>query len=491
MHKIDTDKLKKKYLIVLGLIFFIAFILRVYSDVKHHEFMIVDKTSKLHKQTLLHYENIIKNLENNYISISAQFINMNEVSEFIKKRDRDKLYNYLLRDYKQLVKYNPNLYVMHFLDTKNTTILRMHKPRDYDDNLSSLRPIIARTNKDKKIHFGYETGKNGITYRVTTPFINRSNEHLGVLEFGIKPKYFVDRLENLLNIEAQVLIKTSQLKNLTYKTEFQKIDEFSIVTKNSLFKNFKDKIDLNKQEQIIQSRNKTYILFNNLQLRSYKGEVLGKVLVAKDITKEVVKNRDSLLMLNISTFFALFICFILIYFIFNHYSKKLVNAYESINELEIAVDTDALTGINSRKSLDNFLQNKVNKKNEYAVIFFDIDHFKKVNDTYGHDVGDIILKELTAVVSNTIRSDDFFARWGGEEFVIVLKTRNIKNAVEITKKIRTNINSYTFHNNLKITCSFGVTMLDTPNNTNLVIKRADKLLYAAKDAGRDCIKSQA
>jgi two-component system cell cycle response regulator len=489
MHIINTNKLKRKYLLILGIIFFIAFIIRAYYDVKHHEFMINTKTSELHKYTRLCYEDMIINLEDKYMSISTQFMNMNQTYELIKNRDRQKLYNYLIHDYKELIKFNPYLHVMHFLDTQNTTVLRMHKPESYDDNQKWNNKKKLKTNKDKKTYFGFETGKNGITYRITAPFISRSNEHLGVLEFGIKPQYFANKLESLLHVKSEILIKTSTMKNLSYKTEFENIGDFSVIIKNSIFANFRNKIDLNKKEQIIQNKDKTYILFNDLSLKNYKDEIVGKVIIAKDITKEVIENRNSALILNTASFIILLMCYVLIYFIFTRYSKQLINAYENIQELEIAVDTDALTGIHNRTALDAFLDNRVNDKNEYAVIFLDIDHFKKVNDTYGHDVGDTILKELTSIVSKTIRIDDFFARWGGEEFVIVLKTSTLENAVTITQKVRDNINSNLFHNSIPVTCSFGVTMVDTPDNLDLVIKRADKLLYDAKDAGRDCIKA--
>ena len=489
MHIINTNKLKRKYLLLLGIIFFIAFIVRASYDIKHHEFMINTKMSKLHKNALLHYEDMIINLEDKYISISAQFMNMHQTYEFIKNRDRESLYNYLTDDYKKLIEYNPHLHVMHFLDTKNITVLRMHKPASYNDDLSKIRPIVAKTNKDKKTYFGFETGKNGITYRVTIPFFTREKEHLGVLEFGIKPQYFANKLDNLLHVKSEIIIKTSTMQNLSYKTKFENIGDFSVITKDSIFSNFRSEIDLGKKEQIIQSKNKTYILFNDLCLKDYSNEIVGKVIIAKDITKTVIENRNSLLMLNIINFFILLICYILIYFIFTRYSNRLISAYENIQELEIAVDTDALTGIHNRTSLDTFLATRVNNKYEHAIIFLDIDHFKKINDTYGHDVGDTILKELTGIISKTIRLDDFFARWGGEEFVIVLKTNSLKNAVKITQKIRENINSNLFHNSIPVACSFGVTMVDTPDDIDTVLKRADKLLYDAKNAGRDCIKS--
>jgi diguanylate cyclase (GGDEF)-like protein len=182
-------------------------------------------------------------------------------------------------------------------------------------------------------------------------------------------------------------------------------------------------------------------------------------------------------------------CYILLYIIFTLYSNKLINAHKNIHQLKKEVDTDALTGINNRTSLNTYLQNNVKNKNEYAIIFFDIDDFKNINDSYGHDVGDTILKEFANVVTNTIRYDDFFARWGGEEFIIVLKIDTLQKALKLTQKIRKNINSNLFYNSITVTCSFGITMIDSLNDFDSIIKRADKLLYEAKHAGKDCIKA--
>ncbi|WP_373035715.1 diguanylate cyclase domain-containing protein [Sulfurimonas sp.] len=489
MNITNTNNLKRKYLLLLGIIFFIAFIVRVYYDIQHHEFMINTKMSRLHKNALLHYENIITSLEDKYVSVSAQFTNMHETYDLIKNRDRQKLYNYLLSDYKKLVEYNPNLYVMHFFDTKNTTILRMHKPTSYDDDLTVIRPIVSKANKSKTAYFGFETGKNGMTYRITAPFISRKNEHLGLLEFGIKPQYFADKLDNLLHVKSEILVKTSTIKNLSHKTDFENIGDFSVISKDPIYTEIINKIDLNKKEQIIQNKDKTYILFNDLCLRDHTGKTVGKVIIAKDITKAVLENRNSLLVLNIASFIILLICYVLLYIIFTRYSNDLINAHQNIHQLKKEVDTDALTGINNRSSLNSYLQNSVENENEYAVLFFDIDNFKNINDSYGHDVGDIILKEFTKVVTNSIRTDDFFARWGGEEFIIVLKISSLQKALKLTQKIRENINSNLFHSSIKVTCSFGVTMIDLPNDFDSVIKRADKLLYEAKNAGKNCIKA--
>jgi hypothetical protein len=117
----------------------------------------------------------------------------------------------------------------------------MHKPTCYDDNLTNIRPIVSIANKNKTAYFGFETGKNGMTYRVSVPFISRENEHLGVLEFGIRPQYFADKLDNLLQVKSEILIKTSTIKKLLNKTDFENMGDFSVISKDSIFTKIKKK----------------------------------------------------------------------------------------------------------------------------------------------------------------------------------------------------------------------------------------------------------
>ena len=122
----------------------------------------------------------------------------------------------------------------------------------------------------------------------------------------------------------------------------------------------------------------------------------------------------------------------------------------------------------------------------YSVIIADIDKFKLVNDTYGHDTGDIILKEFAEIVSNKIRLDDIFARWGGEEFVLIINTTNLNTVQNIADKIRTDIEKFKFTTVGKVTASFGVSSFNASNNSfDDVFKNADDALYQAKKLGRN------
>ena len=171
--------------------------------------------------------------------------------------------------------------------------------------------------------------------------------------------------------------------------------------------------------------------------------------------------------------------------IFNDVTDEL----EKINSLEKKASTDALTNLFNRGKFSDVLFKEIElAKSTYSplsLIFLDIDHFKVVNDTYGHDAGDIVLVELAKILENTVREGDFVARWGGEEFVITLQVTKAKNAQILAEKIRKNVQEYNFTEGGKQTISLGVTEYKQGESEDNFIKRVDEALYEAKQTGRN------
>ncbi len=152
--------------------------------------------------------------------------------------------------------------------------------------------------------------------------------------------------------------------------------------------------------------------------------------------------------------------------------------------------TDPLTGITNRIQFNRFLETEMEKTQRYggvfSIIFFDIDHFKAINDEYGHLTGDRILRELTERVHQVNRSSDIFARYGGEEFIILATATDLHGAKLHAERLRSEISESVFSSNVHVTCSFGVTGFDPENDTaTSLINRADSAMYAAKHAGRN------
>ncbi|KJU85130.1 response regulator receiver modulated diguanylate cyclase [Candidatus Magnetobacterium bavaricum] len=154
-------------------------------------------------------------------------------------------------------------------------------------------------------------------------------------------------------------------------------------------------------------------------------------------------------------------------------------------ELEITTITDELTGLYNKRYFNKILSTHMTDSGyPVSLIFFDIDHFKAVNDKYGHLSGDCVLKELAALISRQIRDHDVLARWGGEEFILLTPQINLDIAAKVAQRLRRSIEAQTICN-MKITSSFGVATYMEGETEEDFLNRADALLYEAKRSGRN------
>lgn len=174
--------------------------------------------------------------------------------------------------------------------------------------------------------------------------------------------------------------------------------------------------------------------------------------------------------------------------------KRYVDLAIRSSEYQALSATDALTGLLNRTGLQQVLQRRINAGEKYAdisLLLLDIDHFKRINDTRGHDVGDLILKTFAEVVSHTVRTQDCLARWGGEEFVLVCGQVTGDAARAIGEKIRLAVAQHLFEPHghpLIVTVSIGIATGKPSDNFDTLFKRADVALYKAKTSGRNLVE---
>nr|WP_198044749.1 GGDEF domain-containing protein [Lysinibacillus timonensis] len=177
-----------------------------------------------------------------------------------------------------------------------------------------------------------------------------------------------------------------------------------------------------------------------------------------------------------------------VYVIVLYFIQYILKAFVERDILYKIAYTDTLTGIANRLQFNKWLENQMKKAEQqnttFSIIFLDIDHFKKINDTFGHKVGDLVLIELAELVKENLSESDFFARWGGEEFII-LTTRAGEEAFGMAEQIREKIELHQFTTVVHVTASFGVTLFRIGETMDSVLIRADKGLYLAKQKGRN------
>jgi len=164
---------------------------------------------------------------------------------------------------------------------------------------------------------------------------------------------------------------------------------------------------------------------------------------------------------------------------------ELEKANETIGRL---LNTDVLTGIPNRRALEQFIADRFSREmgQPFSLIMADIDHFKKVNDTYGHQVGDVVLASFGKILSGSTRSRDMCGRYGGEEFLVAMPGTGVKEAAEVAERIRSEIErSELGEHRLRITASFGVAEAKGEEDWEGLVRRTDEALYLAKDSGRN------
>ena len=173
---------------------------------------------------------------------------------------------------------------------------------------------------------------------------------------------------------------------------------------------------------------------------------------------------------------------------------KYQDSLKRLNEvLELQATTDRLTGIYNRSRLEDYLtveaKRAMRHKTPQSLIMFDIDYFKNINDTYGHEAGDRILIEIAKLVRENLRTHDVLARWGGDEFMVLSPNTAVEAAALLAEKLRKTIENHRFPAVKKVTCSFGLTQFDENDALNGFIKRADNALYLAKERGRNRVET--
>lgn len=287
-----------------------------------------------------------------------------------------------------------------------------------------------------------------------------------------------------------------------YKKRYKDFESTFLDSVNniSIILNSKKVINMNKRGLIffgvssIDDFNKLYSSISCFFIEEY--DCLGKHTLGKDWLKNIdIKENDTfkvkLLNREDKEFYYFYIKISKIPF-YNEYLiifNDITRIIKEKNRAERDAVQDALTGIYNRVKLNKILPDFIFSANKYdkyfSIILFDIDHFKNVNDTYGHSVGDSVLKELTHTIKNSLRDRGIFVRWGGEEFLILLQITHLADAVKLASRLRKSVEEHTFLHVGNITCSFGVTEFRAGDTDTILLNRVDEALYEAKNSGRN------
>ena len=421
---------------------------------------------------------------------------------------REKLYLLLEPEYEYFKK--NGVRQLHFHLPKAVSFLRFHKPKKFGDSLWNIRESIKYVNKHLTQISCYEEGRIFNGFRNVFPLFYK-NQFLGTVEISYsfltlqKELLAVDFSSYMFLVSKKVATKKlfkaelshyeeSQFKNFFYdKGTLQNVMELCLDKIFAINKEIAPKVQqrLAKGEifSIYFSDKNIYygerILISFIPVKNIDDQTVAYIIHYKfDKFLDLLLHKTNMLFAILTLLMLLISLMVMLYLIY--YKKKQ-------EFIEAQATHDALTKIYNRYGLNNILKQKMQEyqryQKEFSIIFFDIDFFKKVNDTYGHDVGDYVLESLADIVSSEIRSSDAFGRWGGEEFIIILPETSLKQAMNVAEKLRKTVEKEMFGSAKKITCSFGVTTVRDTDNITTLLKRVDEYLYKAKENGRNSVVS--
>ncbi|TMP83828.1 hypothetical protein CWB73_01380 [Pseudoalteromonas phenolica] len=171
--------------------------------------------------------------------------------------------------------------------------------------------------------------------------------------------------------------------------------------------------------------------------------------------------------------------------------QGITEEFNQATELERQAITDELTKLYNRRKINRSLRELINDSANtgmpFSVMLFDLDHFKRVNDVFGHTFGDEMLMATADIMRKFLLSYAQYGRWGGEEFLIVVKNVSLTDACNIAKHIKNTLNTIIFPNNKPLSASFGVTQFKGDDNFTTILTRVDQLMYKAKQSGRNLV----
>ncbi|MBM9520907.1 diguanylate cyclase [Desulforhopalus vacuolatus] len=399
----------------------------------------------------------------------------------------------------------------------STSFLRVHSPLKFSDNMDDVRYTILDANTLLIPTMGVETGRVYTGIRGVIPMfaldeVSDKKIHTGALEAGTSFSLLLKMLQNEMSTNFAILLSSGHVqKNMWDECVAKKFDKdnrlesFFIEDTTQSPALTKRIFDLAKQKKIIEEKqgygiaelDGQYYKIAHFSLRDYRGTLhadlpdAGMVLCWENITPLWnhfhTRTRNTIL-IAILSLILLEIALLTGWHITSNQLKHIIRKQTA--RMEFLATRDPLTGILNRRKIEEHVAREINRHHryntEFSMIMFDLDHFKKVNDTWGHDVGDIVLKKVVARTSATLREIDIFARWGGEEFLILLPETSIDMAYQAAERIRLAIRETKIYEELTITVSLGVAQYVDGETMDEIIKNADLAMYEAKHKGRDC-----
>lgn len=423
-------------------------------------------------------------------------------------QDRQGLLQQSMPIFNQL-KQELNITHFYYINLDHSVFLRVHAPDYFGDKVG--RDSFKRAATTGSSAYGAELGPLGtLTLREVLPWYDSvTHQKIGYIELGIEIDQAVQQLRDLLDDGIIVPINKQSLSQSSWESGMNKLgrdvewDEFSnVILGDQVEKTVmpgpisqclaQDSFE-NLCSNFLWEKSSGPYRVISFPVSTISGEIIAKLLVMVDISKELLLARHAIF---IGSSLILVTGIVLFIFFYAFLSQLAIKIEQDETALEHAARHDGLTGLYNHKSfydlLDAEFKRAIRYSHEIAVLMIDIDFFKKVNDTYGHQAGDRVLKTLGQTLNRLTRDSDSVCRYGGEEITIIIPNQKDDTVLEVAERLRSTVEEMAVEYNnqmIYITVSIGVAFKvdDSASSAVDLIKAADAAVYVAKRKGRNCI----
>jgi diguanylate cyclase len=596
--------IKYKIIFLLSvLIVMVASVITTYN--LYHEYIENKRQlSEANNRVYRTYHETLRDANHFYSSRAEANLRSPGIIKAFREKDHDKLYELIRSRWEVMQRENPWLVVMQFHNADGTSLLRLHQPTVYGDNIATHRTMVAYAHQNTQSVSGFEEGRQGLAYRILIPAFDKG-VYIGSIEFGIAAPYFTDKIKRFAGYDAFFFVHKNALGVFGRIGQSINVGDYIGIDISSPFRPLIQNyaIQHTKLENSVLTHGEQTYEINTLKVGDYRGNALGTIMFIRSVSDFNDHVRHMLVASALIVMMLIAVNIILVDRIYTYVTQKMsfqeryaqmildsvpspvivtngeqliaanssflgylqylnvvsfkkdhacvceffeegdtdeylmpmrndqrwteymlehplkihkakitiknvttvfevrisvlkvndearyVVIFNDISTMQMQTLTDPLTNIPNRLHFTMVYKHSINMarrgEKPLSLLFFDIDHFKNVNDTYGHLIGDEILRQITSLVSQRIRKSDLVARWGGEEFILLLPDSDLDEAIKVAEVLRRVIDEENFEVAGHVTCSFGVAALEENEGAEHLLNRADGLLYEAKNNGRN------
>jgi len=474
------------------------------SENRNHE-LIHKRLMQSHMEAGYYYQKSLETDASAIRSIISVLLRDEKLAELFATYDRKQIFEYSQPIYKEL---NQTYNITHFYFTRpnRVNILRMHTPERYGDVINRITTV--RAEKNQTVSYGVELGVLGtITLRVVSPWHDsKTGKLIGYIEIGMEIDHVIEGLKDVFNMDVVVVIFKEYLNKekwlegmsaLQRSNDWNRFDQYvlSSISKKNLSRVLEK--HLMKEEhghmdrvQSLNSGGRSFWILS-LPVFDVQGREIAEIPMLADVTMEMNTAKQTALVVGIA---VSLLGIILIFFFWrqvNRLGNRISQDEKALSEL---ATIDSLTGIYNRRVFDELLHTELQRSKRFnhhlSLLLLDIDYFKKINDTYGHQIGDIALKIFVKRISGECRQVDYVCRYGGEEFAIILPETEQDLAIEFAHRllVATSLLPFQINSELAIPVTVSIGVSSYPEHAKseiLLLAAADEALYSAKESGRN------